>query len=236
MSKAAAKIGLFFAAFGLIFAGIGGYFFVKDQRLAASGVRASGEVVALHESYDSDGDRTYAPVFVFQDANGTRHEVTSSVKTSPPAFSRGEAIEVIYDPALPGQAVIDSFTQRHLFPLAFGGMGGVFAAIGLGLAYAYHRRRKIIADLKQRGMRINAEFQRCYLDTSVKINGRSPYKVTAQATHPATGKLASFKSDAIWVNLSDELRGRTVPVMVDHAHPKRHWIDLSEWVDESEQA
>ncbi len=236
MPRSVGKFGLFFGGFGMIFVAVAGYFVVKDQRLAATGLRTSGEVITLERSYNDDGGRTYAPVFVFHDAKGTRHEVTSSVKSSPPAFSRGEKVEVIYDPAKPGQAIIDSFSQRYLFPLVFGGIGGAFALIGLGLAYAYRRRRQVIEGLKARGMRIDAEFLRCYLDTSLKINGRSPYRVTAQATHPATGKLASFKSDPIWIDLSDILRDRRVPVFVDHDKPKQHYIDLSEWVSESERA
>ena len=43
---------------------------------------------------------------------------------------------------------------------------------------------------------------------SVKVNGRSPYRVTCQANHPATGKLMSFKSDAIWADPSEKLAAR----------------------------
>ncbi|NVE95081.1 DUF3592 domain-containing protein [Altererythrobacter lutimaris] len=236
MSKSLAKFGLFFAAFGMVFVSIAGFFVFRDYQVATNGLRAQGEVIALERSYDSDGDATYAPVFTFTDVRGTRHEVTGSVKSSPAAFSRGEQVEVIYDPAKPGKAIIDSFSQRYLFPLVFGGIGGVFALIGGWFVIGYQRRKATIESLKQRGMRIEAKVKRCYRDTSVTINGRSPYKVTAQATHPATGKLASFTSDAIWVDLSDQLQGGTVPVLVDPAKPRVHWIDLTEWVHETERA
>lgn len=236
MSKSLAKFGAFFAAFGMIFVAIAGYFVFRDQQLAWTGVRAEGQVIALERSYNNDGNRTYAPVFTFTDAKGTRHEVTSSIKSSPPSFARGEAVTVIYDPDKPGKAIIDSFSQRFLFPLIFGGVGGIFALTGGWFVIRHQRRKSMIAELKARGMRISADFQRCYLDTSVKINGRSPYKVTAQARHPATGKLASFMSDGIWIDLSDQLEGGKVPVIVDPTKPKKYWVDLSEWFDEKERS
>lgn len=236
MSRVNLWIGLPFLAFGLIFASIGGWFYWDDLELAETGARAQGVVINLESSRDSDGDTTYRPVVEFTDQSGTSHQFVGSVGSSPPAFSRGEHVEVIYDPWAPEDVLIDSFSTRYLFPLAFGGFGSLFALIGGGLMFAWFRRRAVISDLKESGLRIQAEFTHCYLDTSTRINGRSPYRVTAQGTHPATGKLASFTSDAIWLDLSDVLKDRDVPVIVDPADPDDHYVDLSEWVHESEQA
>ncbi|HAU22533.1 MAG TPA: DUF3592 domain-containing protein [Erythrobacter sp.] len=172
----------------------------------------------------------------FSDQDGSTRRFVESISSNPPAFSRGEEVEVIYDPWAPEDVMIDSFATRYLFPLAFGGFGSLFALIGGGLIFAWFGRRAIISDLKESGLRISAKFTRCYLDTGTRINGRSPYRVTAQATHPATGKLASFTSDAIWLDLSDVLKGHDVPVIVDPDDPDDHYIDLSEWVHQSEQA
>lgn len=227
-------IGTVFLAFGLVFAGIGGWFFIDNAGLVASGSRAQGTVVSLDSRYDSDSGTTYRPIVEFTDASGTGHRFTGSVGSSPAAYSRGESVEVIYDPALPGQAIINSFTERLLFPLAFGGFGLLFAGIGGGiLGYRWHRRR-VIAQLRNSGLPINAEFLECYRDTSVKVNGRSPWRVVGQATHPATGVLTSFKSDAIWVDPSDQLKDKDLRVLVDPAKPKRYFVDLSEYVGEGD--
>lgn len=236
MSKILFWIGSAFTAFGLLFAGIGGYAYIDDQQMAETASRASGTVIALDRRRGSEGGSTYAPVVEWRDRNGTRHEFTSSTSSNPAGFDRGEAVTVMYDPAKPGQARIDSFGQRFILPLAFGGMGSLFAIIGGLMVFFYLRRKKTVERLKHSGIRIQADVTRCELDRSVKINGRSPYRVHAQATHPATSKLASFKSDPIWLDLSKELDGQTVPVLVDPGTPKHHYIDLSQWVDDSEKA
>lgn len=236
MSKAFNWIGGIFLLFGLVFAGVGAGIYWKDRDLAATGDRAQGTVVELEWRRDSDGDVTYRPVVEFRDAGGARHRFTSSVGSNPAAFSRGEEVEVIYDAWSPSDAMIDSFTTRYLLPLAFGGFGLVFGGIGGGMLVAVIRRKRIIADLKQRGLPIEAEVIDCYHDTSTKINGRSPYRVVAQATHPGTGQLQSFKSDPIWLDLSSQLDGKNVRVLVDMQRPKRYWVDLTEYVPEDERA
>ena len=227
MSKTFLWIGGFFLPFGLLFAGIGAWSFVADQKLADIGTSTQGTVIALDRSTDSDGDVSYRPVVEFFDKGQTRHEFTGDVGSSPPAYSRGEVVDVIYDPDGPGRAMVDSFTDRYLLPLVFGGMGCVFAAIGAGMLFSVWRRRKIIERLKRSGMAVSGKFLECYRDTSTKVNGRSPYRVVAQATHPATGKLQSFKSDPIWIDLSEQLDGEAVKILLDPANPKHHFIDLS---------
>lgn len=236
MSKAILWAGIFFLPFGLLFGGIGTWSYWSDRELAAVGSTTQGTVISMERSRDSDGNSTYSPTVEFFDQRGIRHQFTSSVSSSPPSFSRGEAVTVIYDPDAPGQAIIDSFSTRYLLPLMFGGFGALFALIGAGMIVAYLRRRKIIANLKRTGVPIKAKFVECYRDTSTKINGRSPYRVVGQAPHPATGRLQSFKSGPIWLDLSEQLAERDLSVLVDPMRPKRYYVDLSEWVDEGERA
>lgn len=234
MSKALLWIGGIFFAFGLAFAAVGVWNVVDDMALAARGNTAQGTVVNLSASYDSEGGTTYRPVVLFRDDNGATRRFTSNMGSNPPAFDRNEKVTVIYDPWAPEDAIIDSFSTRYLLPAIFGGFGLIFGGIGAGLLIYVIRRRRIIARLKQSGVPINAEFVECYRDTSTKVNGRSPWVVVAQATHPATGKLSSFKSDPVWVDLSGTLAGKPIPVLIDPADPDQHFIDLAEWVEEDE--
>ncbi|WP_114520998.1 DUF3592 domain-containing protein [Altererythrobacter sp. ZODW24] len=236
MSKVFVWIGGIFLPVGLLFAGIGFLASSGTRELANTGLRTSGTVIAMSDSRDSDGGRSYAPLVEFYDANGKRHEFSSRVSSNPPRFSRGETVPVIYDPAKPNRAMIDGFMDRYLMPLIFGGIGGIFAIIGGGLLFAYWRRRKVVARLKQSGMAIDAKFVECYRDTSTKINGRSPYRVAAQATHPATGQLTSFKSAPIWLDLTNRLTGKDVRVLIDPMRPKDHFVDLSALVSPDEMA
>ena len=235
MSKAKLWVGGIFTPIGLLFTGVGGAFYLADQSLEAKGGRASGTVIALNRHRDSDGDTMYKPEIEFRDDSGTRHRFVSSISSSSPGVSRGEQVDVIYDPGAPSDASIDSFMQRSFFPLLFGGLDSVFALLGIGFLWSYRQRRQTIADLKSRGLRINARFTRSYIDRSVQINGRSPYRVEAQAKHPRTSMLTTFTSEPIWLELTPVLDGNYVPVLIDMDDPDDHYIDLSEWVSESER-
>ncbi|MXO91185.1 DUF3592 domain-containing protein [Pontixanthobacter aquaemixtae] len=236
MVKAKLLIGRIFMPMGMVFASIGIGFLWSDLQLAEVGMRSEGSVIDLSRSRNSDSGDSYRPVVAFYDEDGTRHEFVGQVGSNPSSHSRGDAVTVIYDPAEPGDAMIDGFMDRFLLPVIFIGMGSLFALIGGGLMLAVWRRRKIIAQLKRSGIPIMAEFIECYRDNSTKVNGRSPYRVVAQATHPVTGTLQSFKSDPVWIDLSRQLAGERVTVLVDPVKPKRSYIDLSEFVGPDEQA
>lgn len=235
MRKSRHGIGKTFLTVGGIIAAIGigvGVFKAPPQ----DSLVARGEVVAMTSNAGSGGDSEYRPVVEFEDAAGRTHRITGSVGSNPPAYSVGESAPVLYDGLNPDAAVIDTFTERHLLPLALGGFGAIFAAVGGGLLLSYNRRRRTIERLRSSGMRIDAKVLSCDRDIRVKIGGRSPFRVHAQAKHPSTGRLIGFRSDPIWLDLTDALRDRMVPVWLDMSDSRTYYVDLSEWVDESERA
>jgi len=232
MPRLFAWIGAAFLAFGLVFAIIGLWTWGSNRALAESGTRTTGTVIDLARRHDSDSGSTYRPVVVFHDGRGTRHEFVGNVGSSPPAYSPGETVAVIYDPAAPRRAMIDGFMDRYFLSLIFGGLGGLFAVLGGATLFFFIRRRRIVARLKASGVPISARFIECYRDTSIKVNGRSPWRVAGQAAHPATGKVQSFTSDPVWVDLSEQLLGRDIRVLIDPARPRHYFVDLSEYVGE----
>ncbi len=235
MGKTVAWIGGIFAPIGLALAALGGWFYLQDRTLVEGALSARGTVLQLAVSSDSDG-YSYRPVVMFVDAQGSRHVFTGQVGSNPPSHSPGERVTVLYRPEAPDKAVIDSVLERFFVPLMLAGMGTLFASIGLGLIYAWLRRRRIVARLHASGLPIQAKFVECYRDTRITVNGRSPFRVVCQATHPATGQLQSFKSDPIWIDLTERLAGRDVRVFVDPARPRHHAVDLAGLVGESELA
>lgn len=230
MVKTIYWIGGIFTVVGLALVTFAVSFHLDDRELAARGQRASGLVVDIESRRDSDGDRSYRPVVEFRDAQRRPWRFTSRMGSNPPGFTRGEAVEVIYDPENPESAVIDSFMQRHFLPLIFGIFGAVFGTIGVVLLVREIQRRRTIAALKANGVAITADFLEAYRDTSVKVNGRSPWHVAAQAEHPATGKLTRFESEPLWVNPGSRLHGTKLRVLIDPQRPERHFIDLSELI------
>lgn len=222
-------IGAIFGSIGVLLLALAGGAFIADQRHVASASRADGVVIQLSVKRTDNGV-TFAPIVEWRDAKGTRHILASSTSSNPATFERGEAVSVLYDPANPGKATINSFGQRFTGILIFGGIGLVFTLIGGPIVYLFARRRRVIARLKKSGTRIDAKFLRCDLDRGTVINGRSPYRVHAQGKHPKTGRQASFVSGPILVDLTSVLEGKTVPVLVDRKRYRDHLIILDEWV------
>jgi hypothetical protein len=233
MSRVFAWVGGIFAAIGVVFAAIAAWVHLEDRRFAAGGTRAQGTVIEMVGSSDSDG-YSYRPVVEFRDADGQRHVFASNASSNPPRYSTGEAVAVIYDPAAPQQAVIDGFMDRYFLPLVLGGMGTLFAAIGFGLLGFWLRARRIAVRLRASGLPIQARVVECYRDTSVRVNGRSPWRVVCQATHPADGKEHSFKSGPVWVDPNARLAGKDVRVFVDPARPAHHLVDLTPYFGDDE--
>jgi Protein of unknown function (DUF3592) len=133
-----ALLGLFFIA-GLGMLGGAGYLIVDTRRDIAAGTRADGIVIDLIVERDSDGDDMSYPRVRFMTAAGESVEFTGSVGSRPAAFDIGEAVAVLYDPAKPRDARIDSFFQLWFGPLVLGFLGVVFTAVGGGAIIAFAR-------------------------------------------------------------------------------------------------
>jgi hypothetical protein len=130
-----ALLGLFLVA-GLGMLGGAGYLVADTRHDIAVGASAEGVVIDLILSRDSDGDDTYYPRVRFATPTGESVEFTGSVGSTPAAFDVGEAVAVLYDPADPQDARIDSFFQLWFGPLILGFLGFVFTAIGGGAVVA----------------------------------------------------------------------------------------------------
>lgn len=233
MGKSTWLFGGIFGGLGLIFALIGFGWIISNASFESSAEQTKGTVIEIMRMHDSDGVQ-YKPIVQFRDGSGIQREFTSSVSTSWQAYHKGETVDVLYDPENSNEALIDSSAERYFLPGIFAGVGSLFAAIGGGFIFWRVRRIQTVVKLFRDGQRIEADFVSCELDTSVRINGRSPFRVSAQAKHPATGMLASFLSDPIWLNLSEELRGKKIPVLIDPSDPDAQYVDLTEWVHEDE--
>lgn len=218
--------GYIFGIIGAVMLAFAGAVQFYQQAAYADAISVEGTVIG-QDRRNSSGS---APIVEFRDASGKYHRFESSVSTSPPRYAVGDPVTIKYQPDNPSDAAIDDFLSNHLFTLIFGGIGFVFFAIGAGILIAIFGRKRTIAKLQERGMPIQAKYMETYRDTSVKVNGRSPYRVVAQATHPATGKLQQFKSEMLWVDPSDQMQGKSVKVLINPNKPKQHYVDLSEFI------
>ncbi len=122
--------GLILTLIGGIFAAVGGAFGYKTLRFEQMGHKVEGEVVRMqHGGGKSKGSK---PVVAYV-VSGKQYETVGTISSSPPAWKVGEKATVYYNPDDPTDAQISGFVERWLFPVIFGGIGGVVASVGLVL-------------------------------------------------------------------------------------------------------
>jgi hypothetical protein len=124
-----------FGGVGLIFLAIAVITFRSEYRMRSGAVRVPGVVIELEEVADDHGGALYKPVFEFYDNQDRKHRNKGSVASSPPAYTRGEEVTVLYRPENPGEAQLDSFFEAWFVPLIFGLLGSIFSAIAGGVIY-----------------------------------------------------------------------------------------------------
>lgn len=114
------QIGCWTVFFNLFFAGFclwGVYAGYTSWTLDREGETATGTVVRLVESSDSEGGCcVYSPVVEFE-ADGRTYSFEGDNASDPPAYKVGEQVDVIFDPADPDTAQINKWTERWLFPI-----------------------------------------------------------------------------------------------------------------------
>lgn len=85
----------------------------------------------------------------------------------------------------------------------------------------------MIQFLKQNGKRIDTDFQSVAINTSLKVNSRSPFQILTQWQNPVTSKIHIFKSENIWYNPTDYVKTDTLKVVIDANNPKKYFMDIS---------
>jgi hypothetical protein len=212
---------IFLGVFGAVGLGLlGGALFAMQSTLAfqEGALVTPGTVVAV------EGGK---PVVEFEDRAGETHRVWGTVSSNPPAYERGERVEVRYRPGAPDQARIDGFLENWFVSLVLGGLGTVFTGVGAGFGVAQLRRRRLHAWLRQFGVQVQAKYTGAHLDGSVRVNRRHPWRLTAQWQNPADGVVHTFESEMLFFDPSEFVQRETVDVWIDPSDPGRHLLDVS---------
>ncbi|MBS0486429.1 MAG: DUF3592 domain-containing protein [Proteobacteria bacterium] len=205
-----------------------GFLWLHKANFAAHAVHGDGVVVDLHYRSGSNGDSgTYVPEVEFTASNGSVVHITGSTGSNPAAYTRGEKVNLLYAPENPEGAHIDSFSENWLGVLILGGMGLIFGLIGGGMIYSGLRTRQVNKWLATNGLRVQAKLENVLYDTSLKVNGRSPWRLICQWQHPVTQKVYLFKSANIWFDPTSFVKRETLDVLVDMDNPRRYHVDTS---------
>lgn len=227
-------VGLVFGGVGIVLAVVAVIVVGVTLGALRDGARTEGTVVDVvartSTTEDSDGrsreSTAYHPTVRFR-ADGRTYTFTSSTGSDPPAYEVGDRVPVVYDPADPGDARVNTFWSLYLAPIVLGGLAVVFLAVGVPLFR--HGRSRLRRDgwLRANGREVWAEIQEVGFDYSTRINGRHPYVVRASWYDPDTGRTHAAESDPLRHDPGPGLRGRTqVRVLLDPSNPDDNVMDL----------
>lgn len=207
---------------------LAGTFFLYRNTTAFLGEAkiATGTVVELRQSRSGDAD-TYRPVVRFSTQEGEDITFTSSAGSKPPAYSKGEKVEVLYPPSLPAQARIKGFFSLWGAPAILGGLGSIFFLIGAGFFLVATFSRRKAEFLKAQGLPIQTSFQSVTLNEALSVNGRHPFRITTQWQNPATGDIHVFQSGNVWFDPTPFIDGGKITVFIERDKPGNYHLDLS---------
>lgn len=113
---------------GLLIAGA--FWFKSSASFMQTALAAQGVVLRNEESNSSDSSPSYHAVVEFTDQSGNRVTYRDSVGTSPPTYSTGDKVHVLYAPGDAKNAMIDRGVWNWFVPLAIATFGALLLSIG----------------------------------------------------------------------------------------------------------
>ena len=221
-----------FTVLGVVFLIIGAATYLHTRRFLDTAVAAEGVVLENLGRMDNSSNnygssRYYYPRIRFRTADGQDISFVSSSGSNPPSYSINETVKILYDPGQPDRAMVHSFVGLWLLPTIFGGIGAVFASIGLVAIVVKSLNDRKNNWLEQNGRRIQADITRVELNTSLEVNGANPFRIVCQWFDPAANQMHIFHSANIWYDPSRFLSGKTIEVLIDPNNPHRYLVETS---------
>ena len=109
------KFGKFLTFLSIVFMIAIPIMIIHKMNWISSSIKTTGTIVGYMEHTGTDSTRSYAPIFTFRDERSKiKYEIVSSTGSNERPFEIGEAVEVLYDPDDPTDAIIDSFERKWL--------------------------------------------------------------------------------------------------------------------------
>jgi hypothetical protein len=115
---------------------LGGSCYNRTAKFKKTAVEAQGTVIELKEGGSVSYRHTvYFPIIRFADTAGQEHTLYFNSGSYPPKYAVGDHVSVLYDPANPNEAKVNSFGHLWLFPIILGIIGGLDLLTGLFLFF-----------------------------------------------------------------------------------------------------
>lgn len=214
-----------FTVVGLLLLMGGSYLYLSGYSQEKSGIVVTGQIVDL-SVHRSDNGISYCPVVKYTDGSD-RYIMESSYCSSGYRNASGDNIEIMYQPGIPGNAVIHSFGGMYGGAVILLGVGSIFALIGLLPQAIMYLRGKACQRLLREGMPVNARISEVTMNTMISINGRCPFQIVAQIHNSAENTVKLYYSRNIEFDPSPFINQEFVTVYVDTKNPDNYFMDIS---------
>ena len=195
--------------------------------MAKNGIKTTGVITDLDISVSEDKSKTYFPIIEFTTQENQQIEFRSSMGSSSYRNSIGQSIDIIYNPANPQDAIIDSFFGVYGLSIFLGIFGGVFTLIGgipvlLGAA-----SKKKSTRLLREGTPIQVKITGVEENTMIQVNKRSPYQIIADVHDKSTNSIKRYKSENIYFDPSPYIDRENVTIYLDKSNANKYYMDIS---------
>lgn len=116
------------------------------------------------------------------------------------------------------------FPDMLPFFLTFAVVGSVFTIVGLAFLIHSKRQKNKRKQLMESGERLFAEITGGYLDYSLRINGRYPYRLECRYEDPFSGESYLYRSGPVWFDPS-LFTGQQVTVYANRNDRSIYYVD-----------
>lgn len=214
-----------FAVIGLLLLMGGSYLYLSGYSQEKSGIVTTGQIIDL-SVHRSDNGISYCPVVKYTDGQEA-YVMESSYCSSGYRNASGDNVEVIYPPGIPANAVIHSFGGLYGGAVILLGMGVIFVLVGTLPLIIMYLRGKSAQRLLRDGMPVKARITGADMNTTISINGRSPYRIVAQVHNSAENTVKRYYSRNIEFDPAPFIHREFVTVYVDTKNPDNYFMDIS---------
>ncbi len=145
--KSLLLVALVFGVVGIVPLLVGIYIYQQRSLFVAEANSAQGVVVdiflATSKARTGGEDiKTYAPRVFFVAASNQKVEFKTRASKSNPGYKIGDQVPVLYDPANPEKAKINTFFHLWMLPTIMIAMGGLFSIIAILVGILDWKERK----------------------------------------------------------------------------------------------
>ncbi|MCM1227164.1 MAG: DUF3592 domain-containing protein [Clostridium sp.] len=214
-------IGVIFTIVGAVFLISGSIYLISDIDFRSNAEQTQGTIRHIEtDVYRWRGKlRTSHYVTVEYTVDGENYSCEIGQYNS--GMYVGKELTIYYDPDEPGNARIYSV----VLPAVFMGIGGLFLILGIVFIAVNAASSKRIKSLMENGEALTGIVTNVTLNTSMRVNGRHPYKAECEVTDPYSGERYLYSSKNVTEDISG-LIGSEVTVYTDRNDRSKYYVDI----------